>query len=711
MSLSEALRLHQAGRRRDALPLYARVLARNPEDPKVLYAYGLCLLETGDLAEGRRVMAALVGMRPNDAAARYALGKALALAGEAGAAEAELRQAATLAPGMAEAWLELGNLLARARPDAAEAALREGLGHRPREAALWCNLGNVLAERGRRPEAETAWRKAMEINPGMAEAELALALALRARGDAAGAAAMLERAVKRRPELAELHYNLGVTYFHARRLDPAIAALERAASGPRPLRKAAIHLAQAAQAACDWDRFERLQPALRAEVDAALAGGPCEISPFFSLSLRLSEAERAAIARAKAREVELRVAPDRAAAGLERRWPRGPGAGPDAPDPLRIGYLCSDFREHPTAHLIAGMFALHDRARFHVAAYSYGPDDGSAYRRRVRESVDAFVDLASMNHAEAARRIARDGVQVLVDLNGWITHSRPEIAAMRPAPVQAAYLAFPGTTGAGFFDYALTDAVVTPPSSRAHYAEKLVLLPGCYQVNDRDQPTGPPTTRAAEGLPEGALVLCCFCANFKIERGLFEMWMRLLRAVPDAVLWLFAESAEAERNLRAAAAHAGLAGARLVFATRKPKPDHLARLKLADLFLDTLTYGAHTTASDALWAGVPVLTCRGDAFASRVGASLLGAAGLPELVAGSPEEYEALALKLALDRGRLAAIGDRLARGRATSPLFDTARTCRNLERAYAAMWRRWREAMAPEGFAVGQPARSDSDA
>ncbi|MGQ0677017.1 MAG: O-linked N-acetylglucosamine transferase family protein, partial [Rhodospirillales bacterium] len=462
-------------------------MAQNPKDPQLLYAYGLCLLESGAHGDGTRLMADLVALRPGDAAARYALGKALAAAGEAEAAETHLRQAAVLKPDMGEAWLELGNLLARRRPAEAEAALREGAKHSPRDPALWCNLGNILGERGRRREAEAAWRKALELSPGMAEADLALALALRAQGDATGAVEMLERAVRRRPELAELHFNLGVTYFHARKLDLAIAALERAAAGPRPLRKAAVHLAQAAQAACDWDRLERLKPVLDAELAAALADKPCEITPFFSLSLALSEAERAAIAKARAREVELCVASDRDAAGLARLWSRHGDTGP-----LRLGYLCTDFRDHPTSHLMAGMFRLHDRGRFHVTAYSYGPDDGSDYRGRVRAGVDAFVDLASMNHAEAARRIAEDGTQVLVDLNGWITHSRPEIAAMRPAPVQATYLAFPGTTGARFFDYAVTDAVVTPPEAQAHYAECLALLPGSYQVNDRGREIGAP---------------------------------------------------------------------------------------------------------------------------------------------------------------------------------------------------------------------------
>lgn len=704
MSLPEALALHRAGRRREALPLYARAYGQNPKDSELLYAYGLCLLEEGALDDGIRIMGALTELQPGNAAAHHALGKAQALKREIVPAEIHLRRAAALAPASGETWLELGNLLVRIQPDRAEAALREGLAHLPRDAALWCNLGNVLSERGRRDEAEAAWRKALELKPGMVEAELALALELRAQGKASEAVAMLERAAARRPDLAELHYNLGVTYFHARRLDSAIAALERALNGPRPLRKAAAHLAQAAQAACDWDRLDRLMPALSAETDAALAGNPCEITPFFSLSLPLSEAERAAIARARARETETRVAADRAAAALEKSWPKR-----EPPARLSVGYLCGDFRDHPTAHLMAGMFALHDRAKFHVAAYSYGPDDASAYRRRVRDGVDAFVDVASMNHVEAARRIAADGVHVLVDLNGWITRSRPEIAAMRPAPVQATYLAFPGTTGAEFFQYALTDRIVTPPESQRHYAESLVLLPGCYQVNDRGQAIGPPAARAAEGLPRDAFVFCCFCANFKIERRVFDAWMRLLRQAPSAVLWLFAESAEAERNLRDAAARAGIAAERIVFATRKPKADHLARLALADLFLDTLTYGAHTTASDALWAGVPVLTVRGEAFAARVGASLLNAVGLRELIAADLAGYEALALRLAQDPARLGAVRARLgnvSRGqdRAALPLFDTARFVRGLEQAFRAMWGRYRDGLAPAPIDLSSP-------
>lgn len=699
MSLAQALALHRAGRRREARVLYERALNRHPEHAQARFAYGLCLLEEGALPEGIGAMRHLLKAQPDHAGAHQALGKALGMIGD-GAAEAHLRRAVELAPGAPDGWIELGALLAPRAPDQAEAVLRQALVHHPRDAALWSNLGNLLGQRGRRREAVECWRRALALQPGQVEAELALALDRRADGDAAGAVAMLEAAIKRRPDLAELHYNLGVTYHHARKPGPAIAALGRALGANPRFRKASVQLAQTAQSVCDWDTLERLMPLLREEVARAANGKPCLVSPFFSLSLPLTEAERLAVARAKAQEIEARVRADRETARLSAQWPRAGETGP-----LRVGYLCSDFREHPTSHLMAGLFALHDRAAVHVTAYSYGPDDGSALRRRVREGCDAFVDLAAMDHVEAAKRIAADGIQVLVDVNGYITHSRPEIAAMRPAPVQATYLAFPGTTGAGFFDYALADAIVTPPGGEAAYSEALVRLAHSYQVNDRDQAIGPATTRSAEALPEQGFVFCCFCASFKIEPAVFAAWMQLLRQVPDSVLWLYAETPEAERNLRGHAAKAGIAAARLVFATRRPKADHLARLRLADLFLDTLTYGAHTTASDALWAGVPVVTRRGDAFAARVGASLLTAIGLPELVAPDLAAYAATALRLAREPAALAALRARLAANRLTTPLFDTARFARGLEDAYRRMWSRHRAGQRPGLIDLADPA------
>lgn len=690
MTLAQALALHRAGRRREARPLYERALDQHPGDAQARFAYGLCLLEEGALAEGVAAMRRLLQAAPDHAGAHQALGKALAMGGDAASAETHLRRAVALAPDASDAWIELGALLAPRAPAEAEAVLRQALDRHPRHAGLWCNLGNLLGRRGRRAQAAECWRKALAFNPAQVEAELALALERRADGQVGEAAAMLERAIARRPDIAELHYNLGVTYHHARKPAEAAAALKRALAANPRFHKASVQLAQVAQSVCDWDALDRLMPVLRAETARAVAGKPCLVSPFFSLSLPLGEAERLAIARAKAREVEIGVAPDRGAIR--------PPAGPPAREagPLRIGYLCSDFRDHPTAHLMAGLFELHDRARVRVAAYSYGPDDASEYRRRVERGVDAFVDLAALDHVAAARRIRDDGTDILVDVNGYITHSRPEIAAMRPAPVQATYLAFPGTTGAAFFDYALVDATVTPASSAQHYAERLVLLPHSYQVNDRGQPIGEPATRAAEGLPEGGFVFCCFCASFKIEPAVFAVWMRLLAQVEGSVLWLYSESALAETNLRAHARALGVDEARLVFARRRPKPAHLARLRLADLVLDTLTYGAHTTASDALWAGVPVVTRPGDAFAGRVGASLLQAVGLPELVAPDLAAYEALALRLARDGGALADLRRKLAGNRLARPLFDTPRFARGLEEAFARMWARHRAGERP---------------
>ncbi len=689
MTLAQAIALHRAGRRREAQPLYERALRDRPDDRDTLFAYGLCLLEQGALEPGIRAMHRLARLDPRHAGAQQALGKALALNGDVAGAEAHLRRAVELAPQAPEAWIELGAVLARPAPERAEATLRQALSRHPGVAALWCNLGNVLALRGRRAEAAEAWRKALSLNPDLVEAELALALELRATGKGDDAVAMLQRAIARRPDMAELHYNLGVTYFHARKPGPAIAALERALTLNPRLRRAAVQLAQAAQAACDWDRLDRLMPAVRDEVALAMAGKPCLVTPFFALSLKLSGRERAAIGASKALEYVRQYGPDR-------------GAGFAAPPPaadgrLRIGFLGSEFRNHPMAHIIAGLFPAFDRGAFRATVYSHGPDDGSEYRQRIERGAERFVDLHGVHHVEAARRIAEDQTDILVDLSAFTAMARPEIATLRPAPVQATTMGLPGPTNAPFYDYVIADRVVIPPEHAEEHSEALVYLPDTYYFTDDRQPIAAERpSRSEEGLPDGAFVFACYCAHFKIEREIFGAWMRLLRGIGGAVLWLYREAPESQANLRRAAADAGVDPDRIVFGQRRPKPVHLARLALADLCLDTLTYGGHTTTVDALWAGVPVVTRLGDALASRVGASLLRAIRLPELIAPDLAGYEAIALGLARDPPALAALRVRLAANRASAPLFDTARFARGMEEAFRRMWQRHRAGGKP---------------
>jgi len=319
-------------------------------------------------------------------------------------------------------------------------------------------------------------------------------------------------------------------------------------------------------------------------------------------------------------------------------------------------------------------------------------------RARIEQAFDRFVDVGPLSHADAAARIHADRVDILVDLTGYTNLARTEIAALRPAPVQVNFLGYPGTMGADFIDYIITDRFITPPGHEAHYSEQPVYLPGSYQANDRKRSVAGTPPRSELGLPEKSFVFCCFNQMTRILPDVFAAWMRLLKAVPDSVLWLLKSNAWAEQNLRREAQRHGIAPERLVFAPVLPQERHLGRFGAADLFLDTSPYNAHTTASDALWAGLPVLTCAGDTFASRVAGSLLTAVGLPELVTRSMADYEALALRLARNPGELAGLRDKLLRNRSTAPLFDTPAFTRHLEAAYLRMW---------ENYLAGQPPRA----
>jgi protein O-GlcNAc transferase len=369
---------------------------------------------------------------------------------------------------------------------------------------------------------------------------------------------------------------------------------------------------------------------------------------------------------------------------------------------LTVGYLSADFHDHATAHLMRSLFGRHDREKFEIHCYSYGPDDNSRYRKQIIEESDQFIDIRGDSHINAARRIYAGAVDILVDLKGHTRGARLGILACRPAPVQVHYLGYPGTTGADFIDYLITDRIVTPEDHAAYYSEKLVYLPHCYQVNDDLQEIATRDwLRSALGLPDKGFVFSSFNLPYKIDPVIFDSWMRILQQVPESVLWLFDDNQNARRNLRREAADRGIKPDRLVFAQKIGKVEHLSRLKSADLALDTRIVNGHTTTSDALWAGVPVVTLQGSHFASRVSSSLLHAVGLPELVTDGLEEYEKLAVRLALRPAELKAVCRKLNMHRLKEPLFDTARFVRNLERAYTEMWWIFSEGRAPTQIEV----------
>jgi predicted O-linked N-acetylglucosamine transferase (SPINDLY family) len=371
---------------------------------------------------------------------------------------------------------------------------------------------------------------------------------------------------------------------------------------------------------------------------------------------------------------------------------------------LRIGYFSNDFHNHATSMLIARVFELHDRSRFETRLYSYGPDDRSVLRRRIEAAGDAFIDVSGLSDRETAHRIRADGIDVLIDLKGFTFKARTNVLAMRPAPIQVAYLGYPATMGAGFIDYAIVDPIVLPPEKADEFTERLAWMPDSYQPNDQLRPIAQVPSRADVGLPESAFVFCCFNNTYKILPEVFDVWCRLLAGTPNSVLWQLAKTEASKSNLRREVALRGIDPDRLIFAPPVAPEHNLARIGLADLFLDTLPYNAHTTASDALWVGVPLVTCRGNAFAGRVAASLLHAVGLPELVTDSLADYEALALEIAHHPTRHAALKAHLRTARETAPLFDSLRTTRSLEELYLRMADRWRAGLPPDHLHVQGP-------
>jgi predicted O-linked N-acetylglucosamine transferase (SPINDLY family) len=617
-----------------------------------------------------------------------ALARSLAQSGDlSGAAQIAVKVLQT-APDQPEA-LHLLGMAARqdGHPGAAVELIRRAVRSDPHFAVASNDLGNLLAMQGMLSEAVASYRHAIAEMPDFAEAHNNLGNALQMIGSLEESAACYRTAVGLRPGYAEAFRNLGSALRRLGRPDEAMTALRSALAIDPTFTAALSQLAHLSKELCDWSQLDDLTAKLIGTVEA----GSAAVNPFVFLSLDTTPRQQFLCAKRWAAE-QLAVIGQSPATATGK-------------DRIRIGYLSADFQEHATAHLIAELFHLHDRRRFRVIGYSYGKDDGSAARQRLRESFDEFVDLLDCSHAESAARIRADGVDILVDLKGYTTDARPEILALRPAPIQVSYLGYPGTMGTEGVDYVLVDRHVVPADEQAYFTERLVHLPDCYQVNDRRRPLASRLPARKEcGLPETAFVFCCFNSPYKITAPMFDIWMRLLRGVPGSVLWLLEPNATAAANLRREA-DSRLAGgaARLVFAPSLPNPEHLARFAGADLFLDTLPYNAHTLASDALWGGCPVITCAGRAFPGRVAASLLRAVGLPELVTQTTAEYEALAFELALDPLCLRGIREKLGAFRLTTALFDSRRFARHIESAFETMLRIQLAGESPRPFAVAR--------
>ncbi len=547
-----------------------------------------------------------------------------------------------------------------------------------------------LWDLGDTPAVERLLRKAIEICPTFARAQSNLGMMLWDRSQFDEGMALLRKAVDVDPRYPGARVNLGIALYAAGAVDEGVEQYHEALRLDPGNAAAHLNMLPLLLERCDWDAAESELDLLWSRWQESRSSTVLDcISPFVSLLVRMPQALRLQIARHHSTQFVKHVTPP---ADMHRAAPR-------RKQRLRIGYVSADFHNHATAHLAAGLFEQHNRDRFETFAYSLGIDDGSEYRQRLIAGFDHFVEARDLPHHAIARRIADDAIDILVDLKGYTDGSRPDIMALRPAPIQVNYLGYPGTMGANFIDYIVADRTVIPESDASNYSEKVAWMPSSYQVNDRRQRIAERSMQRAEhGLPEG-FVFCSFNRHCKIERSLFDTWLRILAKVPGSVLWL--QEGPGEQRLRDRAMQQGVDPGRLIFAGILPKPEHLARLRLADLFLDTHTYNAHTTASDALWAGLPLLTCPAGAFAGRVAASLLKAIGLPELITPDLAAYEERAVTFARDATRLRVFAGRIAANRLTQPLFDTDRYARDLERAYQIMWERYASGLATQSFLV----------
>jgi protein O-GlcNAc transferase len=750
LQLQQAVWLHQQGQLAQAETLYRQVLRKGPGHFDAFHFLGLLYLQSGQTNAAIESIRKALKINPNHAVAHSNISNAFRVLNRHSEALASCDRALELAPDYAEAHNNRGNAL-RSLNRHAEAleSYDSALRYNPDYTEALFNRGAVLILLNRHAEALTAYDQLLRLHPGAVEALNGRGNALQGLSKHAEALSSFDRALELKPDYAEAWNNRGNTLLGLRRYEEALASYDRAlhfkpdyTDAWHNRGNALLDCGRHEEALASYDHVLRLKPdhaktwesrgnALvsfnrheeaaksfaqlirvapdseyaigrlvhsqlhcsdwtgyadnaRKLVDAVSAGNRSD-APFSFLSVSQSAALQLQCAGIF---VEDKYPPSSAPLWTGRRYDH---------DRIRVAYLSADFHNHATAYLMAGLFEAHNKERFETTAISFGPDTGDDMRERLKSAFDHFIDVRERSDRDVAMLLQEREIDIAVDLKGFTAYGRTGILAHRAAPIQVNYLGYPGTLGADYIDYIIADQHVIPPSHQVYYKEKVVYLPHSYQVNDSGRGiANRAPSRSEARLPEQGFVFCCFNNSFKITPDIFDIWMRLLQEISDSVLWLLETSSTASNNLRREAVRRGISAERLIFAPKMKLDEHLARHALADLFLDTLPYNAHTTASDALWAGLPILTCMGNAFAGRVATSLLQAVGLPELITGDLAEYEATALKLATTPALLADVRARLSRNRTNYPLFDTNRFCRHMEAAYIGMWERYQRGEAP---------------
>ncbi len=635
-------------------------------DLKQLFGPAAAAQAAGNLVEAEALYRAALGRAPvPEMLVNH--GNVLSRLGRRDEALARYDAALVGNPALVPAHYNRGNLLSdMKRPQEALECYDRVLAFQRDLVGVWNNRGTVLRSLRRLDDALASIDQALALAPGHVNALTNRAMLLWDKKRFADALVAVDKVLALQPGFGEALYLRGSVLNDLGRMDEAQQSYEAALAASPDHPHALNGVARLALALCDWPRSTALAPQLAQAVQT----GRAVIQPFTMLGY----SDDAAVHLRCAQSYVQRILPPQVslAQGRHRH------------ERIRIAYLSADFHQHPTAQLLVELFERHDRSRFEVTAIAFGPDDGSAMRARLVKAFDRFEDVRGKSDLDVAKMLRAMEIDIAVDLNGHTQDSRPGIFAARPAPVQVNYLVYPGTTGAPFMDVILADRIVLPLDQQPFFSERIVHLPACYQANDATRAIPATPTRAEVGLPDSGFVFCCFNNSWKITPPIFDIWMRLLTQIGGSVLWLL--DGPHRENLRREAQARGVDPARLVFAPKLAPDQHLARHRLADLFLDTWPYNAHTTASDALYAGLPLVTCLGRAFPGRVAASLLKAIDLPELVTASPAQYEERALELAKNPALLAATRDKLARNHSTTPLYDSERFRLDIEAAYAAM-------------------------
>ncbi len=673
------------GRYEEALAACDKALALRPDLAEGWLGRGNVLAKRGRYDEALAAYDKVLALRPGFAEPWLGRGNAYGGLKRYDEALDAYNSALAIKPGLVEAWYGRGNVFAALRQyDKAFAAYDKALALQPNCAEAWLGRGNTFYALRQYDNALVAYDQALGRKADLVEAWLGRGSIFLERTDYAEALTAYERALAANPEFAEAWNARGNVLFERRQFSAALAAYDTAAGLKPGLDYAAGTRILAKLHMCDWSNLD-------AEIGACLAEvrqGKLAATPFALLALPASAAEQQQCAR--------RYVEDRLAA-----MPSSPHQ-PHIHDRIRLAYLSADFGDHPVAYLAAGLYEKHDRSRFEITGISFGRDRTSPMRERLQAAFDRFIDVADKSEHEIAELMRELEIDIAVDLMGHTRNGRPGIFARRPAPVQVSYLGYLGTMGAGCIDYVIADAVALPFDQQNYYSEQIVHLPDCFLVNDDRLAIAPITpTRDEVGLPDGGFVFCSFNNSYKLAPSIFRLWMRLLHAVDGSVLWLAEANPEMAVNLRREAQSCGIDPGRIVFASHVPLAEHMARQRLADLFLDTTPYNAGATAAAALWSGVPLLTVLGSTFVGRMAASMLQAVGVPELVSGSLADYEARALKIATDQAYCASLRQRLSRNRETFPLFNTARFARQIENVYGTMWQRYRDGLRPASFAV----------